>query len=74
MAKPFPLREPDCDGVRRQYFYRRAVYRRSGACGCLLVLLMVAANRFGGKINVSEAYPVLRRVPSFISAPPSVWL
>ena len=27
---------------------------------CLLVLLMVAANRFGGKINVSEAYPVLR--------------
>ena len=27
---------------------------------CLLVLLMIAANRFGGKINVSEAYPVLR--------------
>lgn len=27
---------------------------------CLLVLLMVAANRFGGKINVSEAYPELR--------------
>ncbi|MBJ9816319.1 TRAP transporter large permease subunit [Citrobacter koseri] len=27
---------------------------------CLLILLMIAANRFGGKINVSEAYPVLR--------------
>lgn len=27
---------------------------------CLLVLLLIAANRFGGKINIHEAYPQMR--------------